>query len=134
MIKIIVGKKGTGKTKILLKSIDEAAERHKGNVVFIDQTDKRRFDLNHQIRLVDVLEYKISGPDQMYGLFAGLLAGNYDISDIYMDATLRIIGRDYDKVGEFLARLDELTKEINVVMTISEDVENLPESVTKYIA
>lgn len=70
-----------------------------------------------------------------YGFVAGLLAGNYDITDLYVDSILKIGGRDFDKLGEVLASLDVLAEENNttLVFTISADQSELPESVTKYL-
>ena len=94
MINLIPGKKGTGKTKILVDSIKEAVTTCKGNVVCIERGMKLTYDIPHKVRLVDAEEYGISSFDAFYGFVAGMLAGNYDIQEVYVDGILKIGGRD----------------------------------------
>lgn len=135
MIKLIVGKKGTGKTKILIDMVNHSLETSGGNVVVLEKGAKLTFDVKHTARLIDVEHYKIDGYCMFYGFVAGLLAGNYDITDLYVDSILKIGGRDFDKLGEVLASLDVLAEENNttLVFTISADQSELPESVAKYL-
>ena len=132
MIKLIPGKRGTGKTKILVDLIKEAAKNTRGNVVCIEKAMQLTYDIPYSVRLVDVYSYSISSYDKLYGFISGMIAGNYDISEVFVDGILKIGGRDYDDLGEFLAAVEKITSEIEVVLTVSEDVDNLPESVTKY--
>ncbi len=132
MIRIITGKKGSGKTKILIDMINEAAKTSTGNVVCIDKGSKRTYDIPHQVRLTDAEEYDINGFDAFYGFIAGVLAGNFDIKEIFVDAILRIAGRDYDQLGALLAKVEKISKDVTVVFTVSANDEELPESVLKY--
>lgn len=134
MINLIIGKKGSGKTKILLERVNKAAKETEGNVVCVEKDATLTFDVNYSVRLLDADEYKISGYDALYGFLAGLLAGNYDITDLFVDGTLRIVGREYDQLGDFLARIEKLADAANtkVVFTVSADEADLPESVRKY--
>lgn len=135
MVQLIVGKKGTGKTKRLLGMIADAQANSKGHVVCIERGDSLKFDITHKVRLIDIKEYAISGPDAYYGFFAGLLSGNYDITEIFADATFRILCGDNDKDFELLARfverLSNLTKDSNVVITmgVSCEISELPERI-----
>lgn len=134
MIKLITGKKGSGKTKKLIDLVNSALEQSKGNVVVIDQGKKLTYDIKYTARLIDADEYSINSYDSFYGFIAGLTAGNYDITDIYIDGILRIGGRDYNELADTLARLDVITKDkVAVTFTISADDCDLPEGVTKYI-
>lgn len=139
MIKLIVGSRGTGKTKTLIHLAEEAAKNSKGNVVCIEQGDALKFDLTHKIRLIDIEEYDISGPDAYYGFVSGILAGNYDITELFCDATYRIICgpdcKDPEILEDFLLRVASLAKanETEIVFTVSTDVEDLPESLLKYV-
>lgn len=134
MIKLISGKKGTGKTKILIDMMNETAKSTNGNVVCIEKGVKLTYDIKHSIRLVDVEHYNVSGYDAFYGFLAGMLAGNYDIKEIFVDSILKIGGADYEDLGEMLAKIEKLAgSEVTVTFTVSDDKENLPESVTKYI-
>lgn len=133
MIKLITGKKGSGKTKVMIDMIKEAANSTKGNIVCIDKGTKLTYDIPHSIRLADTEEYSIDGYDAFYGFVAGMFAGNFDISEVFVDAILKIGGRDYDKLGVLFDKIDKISKEVTVVFTVSADAEELPESVTKYI-
>ena len=133
MIKLIPGKRGSGKTKILVDLIKEAANNTRGNVVCIEKAMQLTYDIPYSVRLVDVDSYSINSYDKLYGFISGMIAGNYDISEVFVDGILKIGGRDYDVLGEFLAAVEKITSEIEIVFTVSEDAENLPESVTKYV-
>ena len=133
MIKLITGKRGSGKTKVLVDLIKDAAQSTRGNVVCIEKAMQLTYDIPYSVRLVDVDSYSIDSYDKLYGFISGMIAGNYDISEVFVDGILKIGGRDYEKLGEFLAGVEKITSEIEIVFTISEDIENLPESVTKYV-
>lgn len=133
MINLIPGKKGTGKTKILVDSIKKAAESATGNVVCIERGMQLTYDLPHNVRLADAEEYGINSFDVFYGFVAGLLAGNYDIQEVFVDGILKIGGRDYDSLGAMIEKLAILTKDINVTFTVSADPEELPAKVRAFI-
>ena len=134
MIQLIVGGKGSGKTKKMIDMINASAKTTPGNIVCIEKSMKLTYDIDHSARLIDVDEYSIDGYDMLYGFIAGVLAGNYDIKDIFVDGILRIGNRDLDGLGVLLDRIQALVKdEVTVVVTVSTDVENLPASVSKYL-
>lgn len=134
MIQIITGKKGSGKTKILLGMIDDAVKASTGDIICIEKCMKLTYSINHKVRLVDAERFNISGFDMFYGFVAGVMAGNYDIKEVFVDGILKIGGRDSEELGATLKKLDILTgDDVNMVFTISEDSENLPESVLKYL-
>ncbi|MCD7742573.1 MAG: hypothetical protein LUI06_10250 [Ruminococcus sp.] len=133
MINLIAGKKGTGKTKILVDAITEASEKATGYVVCIERGMKLTYDIPHKVRLVDAEEYGITSYDAFYGFVAGMLAGNYDIQEIYVDGILRIGGRDYSELEAMLDKVSLLAKDIKLVFTVSADAEELPAKVRAYI-
>jgi DNA helicase HerA-like ATPase len=134
MVKIITGSKGTGKTKKLIEMINESSKNTNGYVVCIDKGDKLRYDISTSVRLVDVVAYSIYSFESIYGLVAGLVAGNYDIKNIYVDSILKVGGSDYDALKAMFSKIDKLTKdEVEVVFTVSDDESNLPQSMSKYI-
>lgn len=132
MIKLIVGNKGSGKTKLLLEAVSQGVASTDGNVVFVDNSDQHSFQIDHSVRLINALNYNIDSHERFIGLVAGILAGNYDITDIYIDAILRIVGRDYDKLGAMLEEIDKISGNVTVMFTISADMSDLPESVAKF--
>ena len=121
MIKLIVGKKGSGKTKILVEKINEAARTTNGSVVCIEKELQLTYDISHAVRLVDVDGYGIVGYDAFYGMICGVLAGNYDITDLFIDGTLRIGGRDTADLAKMIAKLEPLAeaRKVNVIFTVS---------------
>ncbi len=135
MIKLIVGKKGSGKTKTLIDMISASAKTAHGNIVCIEKGLKLTYDIPHIVRLIDIDHYGISGYDAFYGFLSGIFAGNYDISEVYIDSILKIGNQDLEGLGVFFDRLSKLLDEVKaqVVFTVSADVSELPESVKKYL-
>ncbi|NMA79418.1 MAG: hypothetical protein GX967_02080 [Clostridiales bacterium] len=134
MIKLIVGNKGTGKTKILINTINEAAKTTKGYLVCIDKTTKLNFDIDRSVRIADVDHYGIDNYESFYGFVAGMLAGNYDIMGVYVDSILKVGKNDLDGLGLLLSKLEKLLeKDVEMVFTVSADESDLPESVKKYL-
>ncbi len=131
MIKLIVGNKGSGKTKKLIDMVNTAAETSKGNVVCIEQGDTLTFSISHKARLVDVESYGAKGYGEYYGLLCGIVAGNHDVTDIFGDATLRIGTRNYDDLADFLDRVSALSEDTNVnfCFTVSCDEADIPNRV-----
>lgn len=134
MIKLITGKKGTGKTKILIDQINESVKSSNGSVVCVEKGSTVRYSISRKARWCDTEYYKIEGYDAFYGFVAGLLASNYDITDIYVDGIFKIGGRDYEAFGAMLEKIDALTGEdATVVFTVSADTDELSENVKQFI-
>jgi len=138
MVKLIVGERGSGKTKKLIDAVKAAAAVSKGNVVCIEKGDSLRFDLNHKIRLIDIAEYDVRGEDAYYGFISGLMAGNYDITEIFGDATMKILfgkgEKDVAATVRFIDRIEKLAADANaqVILTISCSMADLPEHIRKF--
>ena len=133
MITLIVGSKGSGKTKQMIEMINSSVKTTKGNIVCIEKSMKLTYDLDHNCRLIDMDEYHIKGYEMLYGFISGILAGNYDIVELYVDGILKIGNHDLEGLGKLLAALDKLSgEEIKLVITVSANMEELPESVKKY--
>ena len=135
MIKLITGKKGTGKTKILIDMINDAIKASNGDLVCIEKGANVRRSISFKVRWCDVDEFAIEGFDAFYGFIAGICAGNYDITEIFIDATLKIGGRDLNAFAAMIEKLEKLTAEnkVEMVFTVSCDRSELPESVLSYI-
>jgi hypothetical protein len=128
MIKIIIGKKGSGKTKLLAEMVNTAADTSLGNVVCIEKSDALIYSIKYKARLIDTDTFGINGYDEYFGMIAGIKAGNHDITHIFGDATLRIGGRDFDKLAVFLERLAKI-EDVEFIFTISADKEELPKKI-----
>lgn len=130
MIKLIIGRRGSGKTKKLVDMVNEATSTSLGNVVCIEKGDTLTYSVTHKARLIDADAYGISGYGEYYGMLSGIKAGNNDITHIFGDATLRIGTRDYDELVAFLGRLSTI-EDVEFLFTISADKEELPEKLFK---
>ena len=134
MVYLILGKKGSGKTKKLIELVNNAVEKSNGIVVCIEKERLLTYDVNYRARLVETDHYKVSGYDAFYGFISGFLAGDHDITAVLVDATLRIGGRDYEELASFLERVAELSKiaEQDITFTVSAAEEGLPEKIFAY--
>lgn len=134
MIKLIVGPKGAGKTKTMIDMINDATKTTSGNIVVIEKSMKLTTSINHEARLLDVDEYSIQGGDMLYGFVAGVLAGNYDITELFIDGILRIVDHDMEVATTVLDKIDAITRDsVEVVITVSSTEEALPEGIKKYL-
>ena len=136
MVKIIMGLKGSGKTKKLVSMVEEAVKSDNGNVVVIEKERKLTYDIPHQARLIDAGDYDIGSYEFLKGLICGLRAGNYDITNVFVDNFFKLVN-DKDPVAmaafvEWLAKFSE-TEKIEFVVSVSADVETCPESVKPYL-
>ena len=135
MITLITGNKGSGKTKRLIEFCNEAISRTKGNVIFIEKGTDLTYDISHKARLVDTESYGISGFTSFHGFLSGLCAGDYDITDIIIDSTLKIGGRDLEEFADFVEHLSVLSKadDVNFVFTVSTDPKEIPARVDEFV-
>ena len=125
MIKLIIGKKGSGKTKKLVELVNAAAETSLGNVVCVEKSSTLTFSVNYKARLIDSDSFGISGYGEYYGMLAGIKSGNHDVTHIFGDATLRIGTRDYEELYAFLQRLSKI-EDVEFIFTVSCDEAELP--------
>ena len=123
MIQVIMGLKGSGKTKKLIDSINNAVASAQGDVVCIEYGKKLTYDINYRVRLVDSKEYGIDSLDMLKGFLSGLHAGNFDITNVYIDNLYKTIGADRAAGEEFIlwcAGFAEANN-MNITVTVSDD-------------
>ena len=131
MLKLIVGVKGTGKTKTLINLVNGALEVTKGDVVCLEKGTKLRYDIKPSARLVDADEYMISDGQSLYGFVAGIIASNHDVTDLFIDGTLKICNGDvavFEKLAQELSLLANKCG-INLTLSVSMPEEEIPASV-----
>ena len=135
MLKLIIGVKGTGKTKTLISMVNEAVEKSEGTVVCIEKGVGLRFDVKYTARLINTNDYLIFDAEALYGFVAGILASNHDVTDLFIDSALKIANNDMNGFEAFLKAVDELAGKVNVnvVMTSSIPTEEASDIVKKYI-
>lgn len=136
MVKVILGLKGSGKTKQLIQTINETVKNDNGSVVCIEKGDALKFDVNYRCRLIDAGEYQLYGYTFLKGFICGLHAGNFDITNIFIDSFLKIIAEpSAEKTDEFVQWCDEFSKanDMNFTISISQDPATASETLKKYL-
>lgn len=132
MIKILIGGKGSGKTKTLIDLTNNAAESSKGSVICIEKGDKLTHEITYKARLVDSDYYLVNDAAALCGFIAGILASNSDITDVFVDSALKICANDVDALAAILPKLEQLTKDVNLVLSASIPVEECPEAIKAF--
>ena len=132
MLKLIIGVKGTGKTKSLINLVNAASAESKGDVVCREKGVKLRYDVKSSVRLINTEEYFVADTDALYGFIAGIFASNHDITDLFVDSGLKICGNDVAGFENVLKKLEKISKEVNIVMTASIAVEDCPDGIKAY--
>ena len=134
MINLILGHKGSGKTKTLIDLVNAAAKETNGHVVCIEEKAVLTYNIDYSVRLCTSNDSKIKGYKAFYGYIAGIFASDNDITDLFVDATLKIGGRDYAALADFLADIYNLSEDLEkrVTFTISADKDELPDSIFNF--
>ncbi len=137
MIRVILGDKGSGKTKRLIDLTNDALKHEHGNIIFIDDDKRYMYDLRHEIRFVDASEYPAAdkgSPDAFLAFICGMLAVNFDITMICIDAFKKLVRTDLSETEEFFKGLEKLTQEhhCKFVISVSAPAEEVPEFIRAY--
>ena len=135
MVELLIGKKGTGKTKALIEKVNNALTVAKGNVVFIsNDTNRNIFDVKSKERMADTSEFEIKSYDEFLGFISGIISRDFDITNIFVDGIFKIVGSDnLDGFESFLNRLETMSQkfEITFVISVSIDAETAPDYIKK---
>ncbi|MCL2628728.1 MAG: hypothetical protein FWD44_08565 [Oscillospiraceae bacterium] len=135
MVKVMMGIKGSGKTKQLIELVHEAKKNEQGDIVYIEKSSKLIHDIPHTVRLIDASQYEFDGYKFLKGFISGLHSANYDITHIFIDSILKILGKEYDSdTDEFIEWCDSFSKNENVTFTItvSDDIDKATPAIKKY--
>ncbi len=135
MIHVILGLKGSGKTKKLIDSINAAVASSTGDVVCIEYGKKLTYDVTYKVRLVDSQEYGIRSVEMLKGFLSGMHAGNFDITNVFIDNLYKTIGSDLSAAEEFIAWAAKFAKDnsMEITVTLSEDPANISETIKQYL-
>ena len=136
MVKLIMGAKGSGKTKTLVELVRDAVNLENGDVVCIEKEKKLTYDIPYQARLIEAGAYDIGSYEFIKGFISGLHAGNYDISHVFIDNFLKIVNdKDLEVFAGFLGWLDQISAKENIefVISVSLDPESVGENIAKYM-
>lgn len=136
MVRLIVGEKGKGKTKILLDQVNNDIKNSTGSVVYLDKSAKHMHELSNKVRLINVKEYNLINSDEFIGFILGLLSGNYDIQEIFIDSYLKVANIEGEDMLSNLDRLEDISKNFNINFTLSVSCgkESVPEKYASNIA
>ncbi len=127
-----MGLKGTGKTKTLIQMANDAVKKEHGSVVCIEKGMKLRYDIGYDCRLISADEFRIDSYDKCYGFICGLRAGNYDITDLFIDSIMKFCGEDQHQLLEFLKQIEPMSEHINFLITASFDPDKAIDELKKY--
>ncbi len=135
MLKLIIGVKGTGKTKQLIELVNTTAAQSNGSVVCIEKGTKLTYDIKHTARLIDTDQYGVCDAQSLYGFIAGIAASNHDVTDVFVDSALKICENDSVSFDRFVTEIAALTEKygINCTMTASLPVDKATEIVKRYL-
>ena len=135
MIQVIAGKKGSGKTKRIIDLANKASQESKHDIVFIDDDNRYMFDLRHEVRFINAGEYQLENDKMFMGFLYGVVAQNFDVGLISIDAFKKLIKADLLSVDWLFTRLEDISEKHNVdfVLSISEDPADLPPFIQKYV-
>jgi hypothetical protein len=135
MVQLIVGKKGKGKTKLLLDKVNTAVKEIPGNIVYLDKSTKHMYELNNKVRLVDVSEYLLDSTDAFIGFVTGIISQDHDLQQMYFDSFLKIASLEGADVTAAVAKLEDISDRFKVdfVLSVSLDEAELPEAIRSKI-
>lgn len=135
MVELLIGKKGTGKTKVLIDRVNSAAGEASGNVVFVsNDTSRNMYDIKTGVRMYDTSEFDVNSWEEFFGFLCGIISGNFDITNIFVDGTLKIVNHSLDGFEDFLKRVEQIGDKFNIsfVMSVSVDADTAPDYIKKY--
>lgn len=135
MIKVIYGAKGTGKTKMMIDAANETVKVAKGHMIFITDSKRGMYDLEREVRFIDISEYDIAGEAALCGFIKGVIAGNNDNEYVFIDGVVRIAGKPVQEMAAFFYMLDKVSKDngVTITVSVSANKEELPDFVSKYL-
>ena len=130
MVELIVGKKGKGKTKVLLDKVNGAVKDANGSIVYLDKSTKHMYELNNKVRLIDVSGFPVKNADEFVGFICGILSQDHDLEQVYLDSfltTAKLEGKDATGTLDQLSAIGETFK-VSFIISMSLDIEEVPEA------
>ncbi|MPQ43726.1 hypothetical protein [Clostridium tarantellae] len=137
MIQVFFSERGSGKSKNLISLANEKALNCKGNLVYIDDDNKRMLHLNKKIRFISMDDFKLESYEQVYGFLCGIISRDFDIENIYLDGVCNLTtNMESEEASRYFNKLEKLTKKfcVNVFINLHQQSDKLPEYIKKYVA
>lgn len=134
MVTLIAGKKGTGKTKDIVKRANESLSVAKGNMIFIDDDNRAMYELHHKIRFINLSEFPVKTSCEFLGFLCGLISNNYDVQNVYIDGVMNTVKMSQEELHDWFSKLDTVSKTHEVDFTVTLNCnERVPESLLSYV-
>ena len=123
MVQLIVGEKGKGKTKIILEKVNGEVSKATGNIVYLDKSTKHMYELNKEVRLINIQNYMVENADEFIGFVCGIISQDHDLEAMYLDSFLKIACVEEADLEVVLKKLDAVSKQFNIDFTVSVGVD-----------
>jgi len=129
MVQLIVGNKGKGKTKYLLEKVNSEVQKVEGNIVYLDKSTKKMYELNNKIRLINVPDYLVSTSEEFLGFICGIISQDHDLQQMYLDSLLQVACIEDKDISKVVHKLDTISEKFHIdfVLSVSMDEKELPE-------
>ena len=124
MVKLLLGHKGSGKTKQMIDLANESVESSKGSVIFINKNHRLMYDLRYKIRVICMEDFEhIINCDEYIGFLYGIISLDHDIETIYIDSILKHADFSLGDLPEFVERLKDISKNYGMDFVVSVSAE-----------
>ncbi len=134
MVTLIAGKKGSGKTKDIVKKANDELLASKGNMIFIDDDNRAMYDLHHDIRFINLSEFPISSASEFFGFICGLISNNYDIEKIFIDGIMNTVQMTEEELTTWFVKADDISSAFNINFVITLNYESeIPASLHRFL-
>lgn len=137
MVQLIVGKKGKGKTKVILDMVNNEIKNASGSIVYLDKSMDHMYELNNKVRLINVSDYGIANADEFVGFIRGIISQDHDLEQVYFDGFLKIAClENSDRIEEVVNKLSDISEKYNfkIIASVSLDESDLSDSLKSKIA
>lgn len=128
MVKLIAGRKGTGKSKKLIKMANDEVKSANGNVIYIDDDNRHMYELDHSLRFVNMDEYPVETANEFFGFLCGMISNDHDIETIYIDGIMNVMDVKAEEIPKWTERVKGIGEEhdIKFYLAWSHAVDELP--------
>jgi len=134
MVTLIAGKKGSGKTKDIVKKANDDLQASKGNTIFIDDDNRAMYDLHHDIRFINLSEFPISNASEFFGFVCGLISNNYDIEKIFIDGIMNTVKMNEEELTTWFIKAEDISSAFNIDFVITLNYESeVPASLHRFL-
>lgn len=134
MVTLIAGKKGSGKSKEIVKQANDELNTTKGNMIFIDDDNRPMYELHHDIRFINLSEFPITNSCEFLGFICGLISNNYDIEKVFIDGIMNTVKMTSQELSDWFVRIEDIATayDINFIITLNYENE-IPEGLHRFL-